>query len=51
MLEIATYTDIGGRERNEDTVRSASRGADELCLVLADGLGGHGGGERASSTG
>ena len=50
MLEIATYTDIGGRERNEDTVRSASRGADELCLVLADGLGGHGGGERASST-
>lgn len=50
MLEIATYTDIGGRERNEDTVRSASKGADGLCLVLADGLGGHGGGERASST-
>ena len=50
MLEIATYTDIGGRERNEDTVRYVSKGTDGVCLVLADGLGGHGGGELASST-
>ena len=49
MLDIATYTDIGGRARNEDTVRYASRGKDGLCLVLADGLGGHGGGELASA--
>lgn len=49
MLDIASYTDIGGRTRNEDTVRSAARGKDALCLVLADGLGGHGGGELASA--
>ena len=50
MLDIATYTDVGGRDRNEDTVRYVSRGRDALCLVLADGLGGHGGGALASST-
>lgn len=50
MLDIATYTDIGGRERNEDTVRYTAMEGDRLCLVLADGLGGHGGGEQASST-
>lgn len=49
MLDIATYTDIGGRARNEDTVRHVSRGKDGLCVVLADGLGGHGGGELASA--
>ena len=49
MLDIATYTDVGGRERNEDTVRHVTRGEDALCLVLADGLGGHGGGEQASA--
>ncbi len=49
MLEIASYTDIGGRARNEDTVRSVTRGEEALCLVLADGLGGHGGGELASA--
>lgn len=50
MLDIATYTDIGGRPRNEDTVRYTAKEGDRLCLVLADGLGGHGGGEQASST-
>lgn len=49
MLDIATYTDIGGRERNEDTVRYTALEGDRLCLVLADGLGGHGGGEQASA--
>ena len=49
MLDIASYTDVGGRARNEDTVRHAHRGEDALCLVLADGLGGHGGGELASA--
>lgn len=47
MFQITSYTDIGGRERNEDTVRSKLLG-DKLCLVVADGLGGHGGGEQAS---
>lgn len=50
MLAVASYTDIGGRPRNEDTVRYASKDGDKLCLVLADGLGGHGGGDQASST-
>jgi len=49
MLNISTYTDIGGRKRNEDAVRHVTRGEDGLCLVLADGLGGHGGGELASA--
>lgn len=49
MLDFASYTDIGGRARNEDTVRHTVKGEDALCLVLADGLGGHGGGELASA--
>lgn len=49
MLDIASYTDIGGRPRNEDTVRHTVKGKDALCLVLADGLGGHGGGDQASA--
>ena len=40
------YTNQGGREHNEDSVRcSAEAGA----FVLADGLGGHGKGEVASA--
>lgn len=49
MLDIATYTDIGGRARNEDTIQYTIMEGNRLCLVLADGLGGHGGGEQASS--
>lgn len=48
MIQIATYSDIGGRPGNEDTVRYREQ-EDRLCLVVADGLGGHGGGEQASS--
>lgn len=49
MLQIASYTDIGGRAGNEDCVRHAAAGSRSLCLVVADGLGGHGGGEQASA--
>ena len=49
MLQTANYTDCGGRPYNEDSCRTVS-GQKELCLVVADGLGGHGGGELASST-
>lgn len=49
MLQTASYTDIGGRAANEDCVRQVTAGSDSLCLVVADGLGGHGGGEQASS--
>jgi len=48
MFQTAQYTDIGGREHNEDSV-SQCAAAGGLCLVLADGLGGHGGGGRASA--
>ena len=50
MIQIASYSDIGGRACNEDTVRYARQDDERLCLVLADGLGGHGGGEQASGT-
>lgn len=49
MLQAASYTNIGGRPCNEDTTRQVTREPDGLCLVVADGLGGHGGGERASA--
>ena len=48
MIRIASYSDIGGRPRNEDTVRYVRQDGGRLCLVVADGLGGHGGGEQAS---
>lgn len=48
MIQTASYSDIGGRPQNEDTVREIRKG-EAVCMVVADGLGGHGGGERASS--
>lgn len=50
MLYTAIYTDQGGRPSNEDTARARRQGTDTLCLVVADGLGGHGGGKTASFT-
>ena len=41
-----TYTNRGGRDHNEDSLRAA---ADQGVFVLADGLGGHGRGEVASA--
>ncbi len=49
MIYTAIYTDRGGRDENEDTVRIRRQSADEACLVVADGLGGHGGGSIASA--
>ena len=48
--QTASYTDIGGRACNEDTVRMAAHKRGSLCVVVADGLGGHGGGDIASQT-
>ena len=48
MIATASYTDTGGRPHNEDTVRLAWQKG-WLCLVVADGLGGHGGGGLASA--
>lgn len=49
MLQIASYTNIGGRAQNEDAVQHVLQDRDRLCLVVADGLGGHGGGSLASA--
>ncbi len=48
MILTASYSDIGGRPCNEDTVGIRTIGSDRACVLVADGLGGHGGGDRAS---
>lgn len=48
-MQTASYTDTGGRPGNEDATRQMRRGKDALCIVVADGLGGHGGGALASA--
>jgi len=50
LFQTAEYSNIGGRSYNEDSVAGTLWGNDGLCLVVADGLGGHGGGEQASQT-
>ncbi len=47
-MRIAVVSDKGGRNINEDSVGRLKRDG-IYCFVLADGLGGHGGGETASS--
>ena len=49
-MKITTYsyTNRGGRSHNEDSVHLVSQ-AGRTVLALADGLGGHGGGQRASA--
>ena len=48
-FDDAAYSNIGGRDVNEDSTLYRQReGA--LLAAVADGLGGHGGGEIASST-
>ena len=47
-IEFATYTNIGDCRVNEDTVAVFNKGTVK-CFLLADGLGGHGGGDIASA--
>ncbi|MCD8218638.1 MAG: protein phosphatase 2C domain-containing protein [Clostridiales bacterium] len=49
MIQVADYSDMGGRSENEDTVLWTRTAEGNLCLVVADGLGGHGGGKTAST--
>jgi len=46
--ETAIVSDAGARPVNQDYASHAAAPAGEMCWALADGLGGHGGGERAS---
>lgn len=46
-VTFATYTDIGDREKNEDSFLAEFIHG-EPCFVIADGLGGHSGGDVAS---
>ena len=49
LIQYASYTDRGGRARNEDTVACRRLEGGRFCVALGDGLGGHGGGEAASA--
>ena len=49
MITIESYSSEGGRAANEDTCLYCSY-EKNLVFVLADGLGGHGDGKRASET-
>lgn len=46
-IEVAYYSDIGGRQFNEDAV-SVTESDTGMLAIVADGLGGHGGGELAA---
>ncbi len=47
QVEVATMTRRGGRKHNEDACGHWDGGS-YLCCVVADGAGGHGGGDKAS---
>jgi serine/threonine protein phosphatase PrpC len=47
MIQYAELTKPGGRKVNEDSIATAEQGGRHL-FALADGLGGHGGGDIAS---
>lgn len=50
MIQYASCSFPGDRESNEDAVRVRDTLPEGICAVLADGLGGHGGGAQASQT-
>lgn len=47
MFTYELLSERGGRRENEDAI-GMTRREENLCFVLADGLGGHGGGREAS---
>jgi serine/threonine protein phosphatase PrpC len=47
-ISHATLCQPGGQKINEDAIRNLMISADRGCWIVADGLGGHGGGDVAS---
>lgn len=47
-VDMCKYSNVGGRAENEDTCGAFNKSKKEFCFVVADGLGGHGGGAQAS---
>lgn len=47
MLQVGAYSEIGGRNKNEDSISGWHRG-NKMCFLVADGLGGHGDGGLAA---
>ena len=47
-ISVWKYSDVGGRAENEDTIEVISDTDKGLLAMVADGLGGHGGGKQAS---
>lgn len=51
FVQYETYSDIGGRAENEDSLQALKKAfSGKHLFAVADGLGGHGGGRIASST-
>jgi len=49
MIRASKHSDVGGRQENEDSC-SILKNSKYVCAMVADGLGGHGGGATASQT-
>ena len=47
MISFSEYTNLGSRNKNEDSIGCFTNGANR-CFVVCDGLGGHGMGDAAS---
>ena len=49
MIEFSSVTSDGGREINEDRLNTIKLDDNHFCFIVADGLGGHGRGDIAST--